>query len=142
MRGRVTAREGAWVRVQLEGWMRADQLREAAAAAGGFSAAELRAAPEKYVGQQVEWRLQVVSVQTADALRPEMPPGQPYLLTRGPLPEPGFVYVMVRDAEVARFAALPPLTELTLNVTVRAARTRYLTTPVVELGAVVAGMPK
>lgn len=138
-RGRVTAREGGWVRVQLEGWMRADQLREAGPVAGGFSAAELRASPEKYVGQEVEWRLQLVSVQAADALRPEMPPGQPYLLTRGPLPEPGFVYVMVRDAEVERFRAMPPLAELTLKVTIRAARTRYLTTPVAELVTIVSG---
>jgi hypothetical protein len=80
----------------------------------------------------VEWRLQLISVQVADELRPEMPAGQPYLLTRGPLPEPGFVYVMVPRAEVARFKSLPPLTEVMLRVAIRAPRTRFLATPVAE----------
>ena len=64
--------------------------------------------------------------------RAEMPAGQPYLLTRGPLPEPGFVYVMVSRADVARFKALPPLAEVLLRVTLRASRTRFLATPVAE----------
>ena len=38
--------------------------------------------------------------------RAEMPSGQPYLLTRGPLPEPGFVYVMIPQERVAEFRAL------------------------------------
>ena len=45
-----------------------------------------------------------------------MPPGQPYLLTRGPLPEPGFVYVSIPAERVAEFQALPPLHELVLRV--------------------------
>ena len=36
-----------------------------------------------------------------------MPPGQPYLLTRGPLPEPGFVYVTIPPDQVDRFRSLP-----------------------------------
>jgi hypothetical protein len=69
-----------------------------------------------------------------------MPPGQPYLLTRGPLPEPGFVYVTIPPARLADFRALPALQELVLRVTVRAARTKFLPTPVVELASVVSGM--
>ena len=75
----------------------------------------------------------MIAVQVADELRPEMPPGQPYLLTRGPLPEPGFVYVTIPPERVAEFRALPPLHETVMRVTVKAARTRYLATPVVEL---------
>jgi hypothetical protein len=82
----------------------------------------------------------VIAVKTADELRSEMPPGQPYLLTRGPLPEPGFVYVIVPSSEVAAFQALPPLQEVVLRVAIRAARTRFLTTPVAELVSVVSGM--
>ena len=73
-----------------------------------------------------------VRVQVADELRPELSPGQPYLLTRGPLPEAGFVYVTVPRAEVAHFKALPPLAELLVRVTIKAPRTRFLATPVVE----------
>jgi hypothetical protein len=118
--------------VQVEGWVRADELLAAAGAQRGVTAAELRADPARYVGQTVEWRLQLIGVQVADELRPEMPAGQPYLLTRGPLPEPGFVYVMVSRADVARFKALPPLAEVLLRVTLRASRTRFLATPVAE----------
>ena len=85
----------------------------------------------------VSLSFRLVSIQTADELRPEIPAGQPYLLMRGPLPEPGFVYVMLPRSAVDRFKALPPLAELTLRLTIRAASTRYLPTPVAELVAVV-----
>lgn len=130
---RIVTRSGDWVRVQVEGWVRADELVPATGAQRGVTAAELRADPARYVGQTVEWRLQLIGVQVADELRPEMPAGQSYLLTRGPLPEPGFVYVTVPRAEVARFKALPPLAEVTLRVVIKAPRTRYLATPVAEL---------
>ncbi len=137
-RGRVLGQSGEWVRVRFEGWVRASDLRpESGSAALGVSAAEVRADPTRYVGKTLDWRMQLVSIQTADELRPEIPAGQPYLLMRGPLPEPGFVYVMLPRSSVARFRALPPLAELTLRVTIRAASTRYLPTPVVELVAVV-----
>ncbi len=137
-KGRVLGQSGEWVRVQFEGWVRASDLRpESGSATLGVSAAEVRADPARYVGKTLDWRLQLVSIQTADELRPEIPAGQPYLLMRGPLPEPGFVYVMLSRSAVDRFKALPPLAELTLRVTIRAARTRYLPTPVAELVAVV-----
>jgi len=137
-RGRVLGQSGEWVRVQFAGWVRASDLRpESGSAVVGVSAAEVRADPARYVGKTLDWRLQLVSIQTADELRPEIPAGQPYLLMRGPLPEPGFVYVMVPRNELVRFKALPPLAELTLRVSIRAASTRYLPTPVAELVAVV-----
>jgi len=132
--GRVVGRSGEWVRVQVEGWVRDADVKPAESGVlGGISAAEVRASPDRFVGQTLDWRLQVIAVQIADELRPEMPSGQPYLLTRGPLPEPGFVYVMLPPGRVAEFRALPPLHELTLRVTLKAARTRYLATPVAEL---------
>jgi hypothetical protein len=131
---RVVGRSGEWVRVQVEGWVREDDVKPAQAGVlAGISAAEVRATPQRFVGQTLDWRLQIIAVQLADELRPEMPSGQPYLLTRGPLPEPGFVYVMVPPNRVAEFRALPALHEMTLRVTLKAARTRYLATPVAEL---------
>jgi hypothetical protein len=99
------------------------------------TAAEVRTDPGRYMGRTVEWRLQLIAVQTADELRTEMPRGQNYLLTRGPLPEPGFVYVTVSEAQAAEFRALTPLQEMTLRVTIKAARSKYLTTPIVEFVA-------
>jgi hypothetical protein len=138
---RIVARSGDLVKVQVEGWIPADAVAVSdSGALVGVSAAEVRAEPARFVGQTLEWRLQVIAVKTADELRSEMPPGQPYLLTRGPLPEPGFVYVIIPSAQAAAFQALPPLQEVVLRVAIRAARTRFLTTPVAELVSVVSGM--
>jgi hypothetical protein len=132
--GRVLGRSGEWVRVQMEGWVREGDLKRASGGAlVGVTAAEVRADPARYVGETVEWRVQFIALQVADALRPEIPAGQTYLLTRGPLPEPGFVYVVVAPDQLARFRALAPLAEVTIRATVRSAQTRYLQTPVVEL---------
>ena len=136
---RVLGRSGEWARVQLEGWVRENDLEEASGGAlTGITAAEVRSDPARYVGRTVEWRLQLIAVQTADELRTEIPRGQSYLLTRGPLPEPGFVYVTVSESQAAEFRTLPALQELTLRVLIKAARTKYLTTPVVEFVARVA----
>ncbi len=123
---------GDWVRVRLEGWVRREDLIETGPADGPVLA-ELRANPERFVGQTVQWRLQFLAFQTADALRREMPEGQPYLLTRGPLPEVGFVYVMVPPALVSRFREMAPLTEIAIEAVIRSGRSRYLPNPVVEL---------
>jgi hypothetical protein len=129
----VLGRSGEWVRVQVEGWVRESDLEAASGGAlTGITAAEVRSEPARYIGQTVEWRLQLIAVQTADELRTEMERGQNYLLTRGPLPEPGFVYVTVTQSQADEFRALPALQELTLRVNIKAARTKYLMTPVVE----------
>lgn len=135
MTGQVVGRTGDWVRVQVEGWVREEDLKSASGALVGVTAAEIRANPERYVGQTLEWRLQYISAAVADELRPEMPPGQPYLLARGPLPETGFVYLMLSREDATRIQALPALTELTVRARVRAARSRFLATPVLQLEA-------
>jgi hypothetical protein len=138
---RVVAHAGDWVKVQVEGWVPADAVTGSdAGALVGVSADELHAQPDRFVGQTLEWRLQLIAVKRADELRAEMPAGTPYLLTRGPLPEPGFVYVSIPPDRVAEFEALPPLHELVVRATVKAARTKFLTTPVVDLVSVVSGM--
>ena len=105
----------------------------AVAALPSITAAMLREHPDKYVGQTVDWRLQFLAHQRADELRAEMPLGHPYLLARGPLPEAGFVYLLVSKEQSDRLQGLKPLEELSVMVTIRAGRTRYLATPVVEL---------
>jgi hypothetical protein len=138
---RVVARAAGWVKVQVDGWVKEGDIKSSdAGAVEGVTAEEVRTSPDRYVGQTVQWRVQLIAVQSADELRSEMAPGQPYLLTRGPLPEAGFVYVTIPVDRLAEFRALPPLRELVLRVTIRAARTRYLTTPVAELASVVSGM--
>jgi len=130
--GRVTSRSGNWVRVRTEVWVRGEDVRPSPDSAA-VTLERLRAEPDRYVGEAVTWRLQYLSVQKADELRPELPPGQPYLLARGPLPEAGFVYVIVSPDQAERFRRLTPLDEFTANAVIRASRTRYLPTPVIEL---------
>jgi len=131
---RVVGRSGDWARIQLEGWiMESDLVPGSEVSLGGVTAAEVRADPARYIGRTVDWRLELIAVQTADELRVEIPKGRPYLLTRGPLPEPGFVYVTVTEAQAVEFRSLQALQEMSLRVTIRAPRTRFLATPVVEL---------
>jgi hypothetical protein len=135
----VEERAGDWVRVRVDGWVRRTDIEGPLSPPPSITAAMLRENPERYVGQTVEWRVQFLAHQQADELRPEMPAGRPYLLARGPLPESGFVYVLLSKEQAGQLQGLQPLDELAVTVTVRAARTRYLATPVVELVRVGAG---
>ena len=45
--------------------------------------------------------------------------------------------MMVTPAELTQISALPALTELTVRASVRAARTRFLATPVIQLRTLV-----
>ncbi len=129
----VLERDRDWVKVSVPAWVRAGEISGALAPIPAITGAMLRENPDRYVGQTVDWRLQFLAHQQADELRPEMPLGHPYLLARGPLPETGFVYVLVSKEQVERLQGLKPLEELSVMVTIRAGRTRYLATPVVEL---------
>lgn len=131
---RVLGRTGDWARVQLEGWVKAAELQ--AAPPGvlvGVSAAELRAEPQRYLGQVLRWTLQFIAVQKADDLRPDIPNGATYMLARGPLPERGFAYVIIPDATLAAVQALAPLANIQVTARVRQGRSRYLGNPVVDL---------
>jgi len=129
----VVERSGNWVRIRTDSWVLAEDVVPMPPDSVRLTLEQLRADPARYVGQMVSWRLQFLSVQTADELRPELPPGMPYLLTRGPLPEAGFVYVALTADQVARFRAMNPLDEFVARGTIRAGRTKYLPTPVIDL---------
>jgi hypothetical protein len=131
---RVVSRSGDWTRVQLEGWVKTADL--ATAGPGvlvGVTAAELRADPQRYVGQSLRWTLQYIAIQQADELRPEIPAGRTYLLTRGPLPERGFVYAVVPETKQSLVASLTPLSVIQVTVRVRPGRSHYLGNAVVDL---------
>lgn len=131
---RVLGRTGEWTRVQVEGWVKTADLETAPTGVlVGVSAAELRAEPARYVGKVLQWTLQFVSRQVADDLRPEIPGGMTYLLTRGPLPERGFVYVVVAEGRLSLVETLNPLAVVRVTARVRAGRSRFLGNPVVDL---------
>ncbi len=128
VRGEVVEHRAGWSRVRIDAWVRDAAI--GVSSAGGISAAEIRADPDKYLGQTVDWSLQVIAVQKADELRPELPLGQPYVLARGPLPETGFVYLLVKPEEAERFKVLAPLARVQVRATIRAGKSRFLPTPV------------
>ena len=131
---RVLARSGDWVRVQTEGWIRETDLRASAEGVlEGVTGAEVRASPSEFEGQLLQWTVQFLAIQEADELRSEIPVGQRYMLARGPLPEAGFVYVVIPQARLADVERLEPLTQVVIIARVRAARSRYLGNPIVEL---------
>jgi hypothetical protein len=135
----VLERARDWTRIQLEGWVRNADVTGTALDGPRITGAMIRAGPDRYLGQSVSWRLQFLAIQEADELRPEIPRGQPYLLTRGPLPESGFVYVTGTKGQIEAFRQRQPLDEITIDGVLRAARTKYLPTPVVELKPTLGG---
>ncbi len=130
----VLGRTGDWTRVQVEGWVKTADLQSAPAGVLiGVSAAELRAEPDRYVGQTLRWTLQIIALRTADDLRPDIPDGAMYLLARGPVPERSFVYVIVPESNRAAVEALPPLATVQVTARVRTGRSRFVGNPVVDL---------
>ncbi len=131
---RIVARSGEWVRVQAEGWIRESDLRPSAPGVlVGVSGPEVRSQPQEFEGRLLQWTLQYIAIQSADELRREIPEGQRYMLARGPLPEAGFVYVVLDDEQLAQVEQLEPLTELVIIGRVRTARSQYLGNPVLDL---------
>ena len=131
---RVLGRSGEWTRVELEGWVKSADLEMAPPGVlVGITAAELRTDPQRYAGQVLRWTLQFISTQKADELRPEIPNGAIYFLARGPLPERGFVYVVVPEAKRAQLETLTPLATIQVTASVRTGRTRFLGNPVLDM---------
>ena len=139
---RVLARSGDWVRVQSEGWVREEDLRPSAPGLlVGVSGAEVRARPAEFEGRLLQWVVQFIAVQNADEVRRDIPEGRRYMLARGPLPETGFVYVVLNAEQVAQMERLDPLTELVIVGRLRAARSHYLGNPVLTLVEAVPRQP-
>ncbi len=131
---RIIARSGEWVRVQFEAWARETDLRPSTPGVlVGVTGAEVRARPAEFQGKLVQWIVQFIAVQDADEVRRDIPTGQRYMLARGPLPETGFVYVVLTDEQVGQLAKMEPLTELIIVGQVRTGRSHYLGNPILSL---------
>ena len=91
----VLAREGAWTRVRLEGWVSEAATLPPDSVAGERSVADLRANPEQFRGRRVEWTLRFVALQQAEAIRTDFYEGEPYFLANPPSRSRDLVYVAV-----------------------------------------------
>ncbi|OYV74229.1 MAG: hypothetical protein B7Z72_00620 [Gemmatimonadetes bacterium 21-71-4] len=127
------ARDRGWVRVQLDGWMREDDLTAADSSLARLSAADLRANPDQYVGRLLRWTVTVLAFQTADPLRHDMSPDEPYLLARGPGDENSMMYLTLPPALVAKAKAYAPLTTVVVTARVRTGRSDPSGVPILDV---------
>ncbi len=128
------ARERGWVRVRVEGWVQESYFVPSDTAFGAtLSAADLRADPEGHRGKLVRWRVQIVGMQTADPLRRDMRPDEPFLLAIGPTGEEATLYVTVPQNLMTEARAIPTLTYVILTARVRTGRSNPTGAPILEL---------
>lgn len=131
------ARDRGWVRVQVEGWMRATDLGPAdASVLTTISAADLRAQPDRYRGQTVRWQVQKIAVETADPLRKGMAPDEPYVLARGPGQENSLLYLALPPSLVDQARRIDPLATFIVTARVRNGRSEPAGVPLLDVLAI------
>lgn len=132
----VVSREGNWARVRLTGWAWAPSLAAASDTGSvlrGIASAVLADNPESFQGRLVEWTVQFISLERAERIRTDFYEGEPFMLTRGPGSEQGFVYVAVPPDQLEAVRALSPLDRVQMLARVRTGRSPLMNAPVLEL---------
>jgi len=132
----VVGRQGGWTRVRVEGWIPNGALAGVADSAGvstDLTAAALMANPDSYRDRALAWSVQFIALRTAEPIRTDFRPGEPFLLTRGPGDEPGFVYIAVPPRLLAAARQLQPLQRIRVVARVRNGRSPLMGAPVLDL---------
>lgn len=133
----VISRDGDWSRVRIEGWTFSGGLAPPDSVAGGvltgLSRDSLQADPVRYRGRVIEWAVQFIALQAAERFRTDFLEGEPFMLTRGPGDDPGFVYVAVGPEGLAEVQKLSPLARIRIRARVRTARSSLTGAPVLDL---------
>jgi hypothetical protein len=132
------ARERGWVRVRVEGWVKAEDMVPAdSSLRAALSAADLRADPEGTRGRLVRWTVQVIKLQRADPLRKGLALDEPYLLARGPGDENALLYLAVPPSLLELAKSLAPLDEVLVTARVRDGRSEPVGVPILDLQTLV-----
>lgn len=130
----VLARERGWTLVRVEGWVPDSVLvPDAGSMLTSVSAADLRAQPERYVGQTVRWDVQKIALQTADPLRKGLAPDEPYLLARGPGDEHSLLYLALPPSLVEQARRVEPLAHIVVTARVRTGRSEPSGVPLLDV---------
>jgi hypothetical protein len=130
----VLARERGWTLVRIEGWVPDSVLApDAGSMLTSVSAADLRAQPERYVGQTVRWDVQKIALQTADPLRKGLAPDEPYLLARGPGEEHSLLYLALPPSLVEQARRVEPLAHIVVTARVRTGRSEPSGVPLLDV---------
>jgi len=127
------AHDRGWVRVRIEGWVPESDLVAADTAIQSPSAADLRADPDAMRGRVVRWNVEVLAFRKADALRPDLQAGEPYLLARGPGDENALIYLTLPPSLVDRARAVPPTSRIVVSARVRTGRSHPTGVPVLDV---------
>jgi hypothetical protein len=133
---RVLAREGNWARVRLEGWVwlpRAEDADREVAVRTDVTIESVMAAPDEYRGAVLQWDLQFISLERAEAIRRDFYETEPFLLTRIGGGEEGFVYVAIPPERLAEAQSLSPLDRIRVVGRVRTGAARLTGNPILEL---------
>lgn len=131
-------RDRGWVKVRIDGWVPESYFVPADSAfSATLSVADLRADPEGHRGKLVRWQVQVVGLQTADPLRRDMRPNEPFLLVIGPAGEDATVYVTVPQELIERARAIPRMSIVILTARVRNGRSNPTGAPILDLVSIV-----
>lgn len=132
----VVGKQGGWARVRIEGWVWSPSLAGTQDSAGvltDLTAAALLASPDTYRGRVVAWTVQFIALRTAESIRSDFQSGEPFLLTRGPGRETGFVYVGVPSSLLAAARQLQPLQRIGILARIRNGRSPLMGAPVLDL---------
>jgi len=134
----VTAREGNWARVRIEGWawlpLTAEGEDVDAPVLVDVSPSEVAAEPGTFRGRLVEWDLQFVSLERADKVRSDFYEGEPFLLTRTTGADAAiFVYVALPPERLSEVAELTPLERIRVIGRIRVGAATFTGSPIVDL---------
>jgi Bacterial SH3 domain. len=129
----VIGKDHDWVRIRLEGWVREADLAVADSTLRVLSAADVRANPAAAQGKLVRWDVDAVALQTADALRTGLQPGEQYLLALGPGTEKTLVYIVIPANLIQTARSLPPMAPITVVARIRNGRSEPAGVPVLDL---------
>ena len=132
----VIARDGDWVRVRMEGWVREADLIAADTTLRQLSVADIKANPTVAQGKLVRWEVEAVALRSADPLRTGLKTGEQYLLALGPGAEKALVYIAVPESLLAGVRSLPALAPVIVTARVRDGRSQPAGVPILDLESI------
>lgn len=134
----VTDREGEWIRIRVDGWVRAPALvsPDSAAVSQELTVAALRADPDRYRGRRVRWTVRFISLERAERERSDFAEGEPFILARPTGSGEGLVYLAVPQEMLSRVRDLDPLQAIEVVARVRTGRSALMGVPVLDLLAI------
>jgi hypothetical protein len=91
------------------------------------------ARPQAYVGRVVEWTLQFISLERAEAVRTDFFEGEPFLLTRFGGGDGPFIYVAIPGERLDDVEGLVPLEHISITGRIRTGGSALTGTPIVDL---------